>query len=77
MCHDVYDSESAEGRHPDRPQGVPQELQEGGTERADLAVGEQPVADGRHGMLTHSEADVSAQGRITLEVSGTLKVRSG
>lgn len=72
MGHDIYDSETAEGRHPDRPQGIAEKLEEGGAKRADEAVGEQAVAYGGHGMFTHSEADVSADGGITLEISGTL-----
>ena len=72
MGHDVYDSESAQGRHPNRAHRIAQKLQEGGAEGADEAVGEQAVAYRGHGMLAHSEADVSAQGRITLEISGAL-----
>jgi hypothetical protein len=72
MGHDVYNSESAQGRHPNRAHRIAQKLQEGGAEGADEAVGEQAVAYRGHGMLAHSEADVSAQGRITLEISGAL-----
>ena len=76
MCHDIYDSESAQGRHPNRPHGISQELQKGGAERADEAMREQAVAYGGHGMLAHSEADVPAQRRITLEISGTLYIHT-
>jgi hypothetical protein len=72
MGHHEEDSESAEGSHANGSESVAGEVQKGGAERTEAAVGEDAIADSSHAVLPHPEADVSPSRGVSLEVTRAL-----
>lgn len=68
MRHNVYHSKVTQRRQAHRAQSIASEVQESRAEWSDASVGMQTVTDGRHAMLAHAEADVSARRSAVLEI---------
>mmetsp|Transcript_52255 Transcript_52255/g.111756 ORF Transcript_52255/g.111756 Transcript_52255/m.111756 type:complete len:297 (-) Transcript_52255:1048-1938(-) len=72
---DVDYAEVGEGRDAHRSRGVADEVEEGGAEWAQHAVGAHAVAERGHRVLAHAEADVAPLRRGGLEVERALELR--